>query len=202
MTKAGDRYYNNLSDKTDANIYAKAFYQINTKLGAYVDLQFRNVDFDSDGIFEAQQKAQFGNSYIFFNPKLGLNYKIKPNTYAYISYAIGNKEPARQDFVNSLGLRLPKAEHLQDVEIGLKQKSDNSFVEVDAYFMNYTNQLVITGQINNVGEAIRTNVAKSYRAGLEIQGGIQINNNLKLAANVTISKNKIKKKKRWCILYS
>lgn len=184
------RYYFNNSLKTDANIYGKLYYQLNEKLDVYGDVQFRNVDFQMLGTADALQPLNYQKKYNFFNPKLGLTYRLDQATNAYISYAKGTKEPSRQDFVDNAPT-IPEPEKLHDYEAGFRITKQNWKAESNLYLMSYLNQLVLTGKINNSGEAIRTNVAKSYRAGIELQFSGKLSEKLILSANSTFSQNKI-----------
>ncbi|MBP6619047.1 MAG: TonB-dependent receptor [Leadbetterella sp.] len=184
------RYYFNNSLKTDVNIYGKLYYKLSKKLDAYGDLQVRNVNFSMDGTADALQQLSYKKKYNFFNPKFGLTYQITKNASTYLSYAKGTKEPSRQDFVDNAPT-VPNAEKLHDFEGGLRMGVNNWRGEANLYFMNYKDQLVLTGKINNTGEAIRTNVAKSYRAGIELQIVGKLSEKFSLALNTTFSQNKI-----------
>jgi iron complex outermembrane receptor protein len=122
---------------------------------------------------------------------LGLTYQATDNTRIYGSFSVGNKEPNRSDFVDNAP-KAPLAENLNDVEVGFKTQKSNVAFSVNGYMMNYKNQLVLTGNVNDVGEAIRINAPESYRMGIEIETGIQLNKTLKINANATFSSNKIK----------
>ncbi|MFM8741674.1 MAG: TonB-dependent receptor domain-containing protein, partial [Cytophagales bacterium] len=128
----------------------------------------------------------------FFNPKVGLTYAISSQNQFYASYAIANREPVRDDFVDGASTRAPKHETLGNLEVGWRKKSDRYSFNVNYYLMNYTNQLVLTGAVNDVGASIRTNVPDSYRTGIELDGTIQLSDRLRWNANVTLSQNKIK----------
>ncbi len=194
-------YYDNNGLKTDFNIYGKGFYQFNEKLNAYLDLQYRNVGLKMTGTADALQSINSNNTYSFFNPKLGFNYNLNTVSSFFASFAVGNKEPSRQDLVDHLNYTIyngvngiqskPLAENLMDYEAGYRFLKENTQIEVNGYFMNYKNQLVLTGAINNVGEAIRVNVAESYRAGIELQIAQNVGEKFKLMGNLTLSQNKI-----------
>ncbi|UBM57452.1 TonB-dependent receptor [Marinilongibacter aquaticus] len=195
-------WYDNKGIKTDFNVYAKGFYQFNEKLNAYADMQYRSVGISVNGITDPYADVHTDNTYNFFNPKLGLNYAIDRQSSAYLSYAVGNKEPSRQDIVNYYSYtvsngeiqRQPKVkpENLQDFELGYRFLSKGTQVQANAYFMKYKDQLVLTGAINNVGESIRLNVPDSYRAGIELQLAQQLSEKFLFNGNVTLSRNKIK----------
>ncbi len=185
------KWYNNKGTKNDFNIYTKAFYQFNPKLNAYVDLQYRAVNLSILGIADKLQSVDYSKTFNFFNPKLGLNYAMSQTSSAYLSYAVGNKEPGRQDFVDNAPA-VPKHETLQDLELGYRVNTGTFKAEANVYYMNYKDQLVLTGKVNNVGEAIRMNVADSYRAGLELQASARLSPMWVIGANATFSRNKIR----------
>ena len=190
-TPYGYRWYENNATKKDFNLYGKINYALSEKLGAFADLQIRTVNYSMKGIADKRQDITQRTDYSFFNPKFGLTYQLADNSSLYASYSLGNKEPSRQDFVDNAP-KAPQAEHLEDLEVGYKIQQSNVVFSVNAYLMNYTNQLVLTGKVNDVGEAIRTNVADSYRMGVEIEAGVKLVKTLKINANLTLSNNKIK----------
>ena len=190
-----DRYYENTGDKTDFNIYARGFYQFTDKLNAYADIQYRTVGLDIKGTADARQDLSTSNTYSFFNPKVGLTMQLSNASSVYTSFAVGNKEPSRQDIVDATSKAIPttpKAENLKDLELGYRLKNKERQLEINGYYMAYRDQLVLTGAINNVGEAIRVNVPNSFRRGVEIMYGQKLGNKLQLALNLTLSQNQIK----------
>jgi iron complex outermembrane receptor protein len=184
------RFYDNESVKTDLNIYGKLYYALSSRLDSYLDVQYRSVNFETAGSLDPYQNLNSFNNYAFFNPKLGLNYVINNSASAFLSYAKGSKEPSRQDFVDNPG-NLPRAEHLNDFEGGIKLNKGNWASEIGFYNMMYRDQLVLTGKVNPTGEAIRTNVEKSYRRGVELQFSGKVSQKFSLALNATFSRNKI-----------
>ena len=189
--KINHRYYDNTSTKTDFNLYGKLYYALSQNWNAYLDLQYRRVGFDMLGTGDVLQQLNFRNTWNFFNPKIGLTYRLSDHSSAYFSYAKGTKEPNRTDFVDTAP-NVPNPEKLHDFEAGDKDNAKNWAAEANLYFMNYKDQLVLTGQINQVGEPIRVNVPESYRAGLELQFGGKVTDKLTLAANLALSRNKIR----------
>ena len=187
----GYRWYENNAIKTDFNLYGKINYQVSDKFNAFADLQIRTVAYNMKGIADKLQDVSQNSSYSFFNPKLGLTYQAAENTSIYGSYSVGNKEPNRSDFVDNAP-KAPLAENLNDIEVGFKTQKSNVAFSVNGYMMNYKNQLILTGRVNDVGEAIRINAPESYRMGIEIETGIQLAKTLKINANATFSSNKIK----------
>jgi len=183
-------YYNNIGEKKDFNTYAKGTYTINSKLSVFADAQVRVVTYNANGISSDLLPIQVAEEFVFVNPKAGLNYNISAYSNAYASIAIANREPNRDDLVKNPVL--PKAEQLIDWEAGYRFRNKTYFGSANLYYMDYNNQLVLTGAIDDVGDPIRQNVAKSYRAGLELQGGVKLNKTLKFEGNLSLSQNKIK----------
>ncbi len=188
----GDRYYSNDAVKRDINAYAKTNYIITPKLNAYIDLQVRNVDYTYLGFDADLDNVDQNASLTFFNPKAGLSYAIKNNTHVYISVGRASKEPNRNDFTESSPTSRPEHEVLTDFEAGYRTSSNKFSFAANAYYMLYENQLVLNGQINDVGAFTRVNVDNSYRMGIELEGGYRFNNMLQWTGNVTLSQNKIK----------
>jgi iron complex outermembrane recepter protein len=188
----GFRWYESNSRKTDFNIYSKTNYQATDKLNFYLDLQVRALSLDMKGTASKLQNIDQKHSYSFFNPKLGLNYQLSDQFSTYLSYAVGQKEPNRTDFIDNKGSSVPKHEKLKDFELGFKHFTKNISFAANGYYMNYKNQLVVTGAINDVGEPIRTNIPESSRLGIELEAGILISKKVNWKVNATLSKNTVK----------
>ena len=185
------RYYDDDATKNDVNFYAKLDYKIGEKLNVLVDLQQRMIQYDFLGFDnELNSSSQLINA-SFFNPKAGVNYILSDKHSFYGFFGVGNKEPNRDDYTNSTPNGRPSHESMTDIEVGYKLKYKKAYANVNIYSMDYTNQLILTGAINDVGAAVRTNVASSYRRGIEISGGISLLKNLEWKMNTTFSDNKI-----------
>ena len=179
--------------KKDFNIYGKFNYQLAKKLNVYADLQYRNINYKITGINDDLRDISQEHDFNFFNPKLGIFFQPTDNQKLYVSFAVANREPNRDNFVDAdPNGKQPVHETLHDWEVGYDFQSSNFTAEANLYYMNYKDQLVLTGEINDVGGVIMLNVDKSYRAGLELQTGWKISRNLQWNANATFSKNKIK----------
>nr|WP_294794467.1 TonB-dependent receptor [uncultured Mucilaginibacter sp.] len=185
-------YYRNNAKKNDFNIFGRAEYTAG-KFLLYADLQYRNVYYN---IYGPENKQQFVNENVtnnFFNPKAGATYNIDDRNNVYFSFAVANREPNRNDYTDVLaGQAKPKAENLKDFELGYRTTQSNFSVGINGYYMLYKNQLVITGQLNDVGAQIRKNVDDSYRAGVEVDARVKITKQLQWGVNATLSRNKIK----------
>ncbi len=187
------RYYNDKATKTDGNVYLKTTIRPTDKLTAFIDLQYRVVGYKFMGFDTSLVVAQELNAkYGFFNPKVGLNYLLTKNTNIYVSYAIANKEPNRDDFVQSTVKSRPKSEQLNDLEIGVNHRLKNISIGLNLYDMEYKNQLVLNGQINDVGAYNRINVETSYRRGVEFELSANMSKYFTFNGNITLSQNKVK----------
>ncbi|GAB3639092.1 TonB-dependent receptor [Hymenobacter arcticus] len=197
----GQRYYFNTARKTDFNAYARATYQALPWLGLYGDMQVRRILYRIDGVEDSQNDVATRANYTFFNPKAGATAALGHGQQLYASFAVGQREPVRADFTDrQVGYAPAQAERLLDFEAGYRfTRADlillgpRTAVRVEAnYFdMTYRNQLVATGQLNDVGTALRTNVARSYRRGVELTGFISANDKISLSSTVTLSRNRI-----------
>jgi iron complex outermembrane receptor protein len=183
-------WYRSRSQKTDLNFYAKANVALADRWNAYLDLQYRTVGHTMLGTADKFLTLANQNSYQFFNPKAGLTHQISDESKIYSSISLGSKEPSRQDFIDNPN-SVPRPEYLQDFELGYQKVKKKYALQLNGYFMNYKDQLVLTGALNNVGEAIRTNAPDSYRLGLEASINVQISSQLSWSGNVTLSQNKI-----------
>ena len=190
-TSIRHRYNDNDAFKSDFNIFGRVNYQLD-RLNIYADLQYRNVFYSFFGRVDATNFEQQNARLEFFNPKFGLTYNVTDRSNVYASVAVGNKEPNRRDFVDSNTGTRPKHENLTNFEFGYRTQQQNFNVGANGFAMLYKNQLINTGQINEVGGFTRQNVPDSYRIGLELDAHWQIVKNFAWSATATLSQNKIK----------
>lgn len=183
QSELGDHYYDYYGNKTDFNSFAKLNYKVSSKLSLFGDLQYRNVVYKANGVLA----NEIDKKYNFINPKAGLIFDFNEANSFYFSYAKANKEPNRTDFENGV----PKPESLDDIELGWRIKTATVSINTNFYLMYYKNQLIKTGQIDDVGNEIRANVDKSYRTGLEIDAQIKLGKQVVFGPNITLSNNKI-----------
>lgn len=175
-------YYNDFSNKTDANFFAKANVRINEHFSLFGDLQFRNVTYKANG----NETGLVDDNFNFFNPKAGITYIVSDANDIYFSYARANREPNRSDYEGGN----PKPEKLNDFELGWRYNTPKTRLNINGYFMRYKDQLVLTGALNDVGAPIRQNSGNSYRLGLELDATIMIGDKFILRPNLTVSSNK------------
>ncbi|MGZ3874488.1 MAG: TonB-dependent receptor [Mucilaginibacter sp.] len=185
------QYSRNDAKKTDFNIFTRAEYRTG-KVLLYGDLQYRHINYSFLGFDESLNNVQQQVGLNFFNPKAGITYQLNANSNIYASIAVGNHEPNRSDFINSSPQSRPKAENLKDLELGYRVTETNFSGSINGFYMLYKNQLVLTGSLDDVGEAIRTNIKDSYRAGIEANARVKIAPQLSWLLNATLSTNKVK----------
>ncbi|MDT0649207.1 TonB-dependent receptor [Autumnicola edwardsiae] len=179
-------YYENTGTKTDFNIYGKANFAITEKLAAYIDMQLRTINYETEGVLDDGQQFNVDDSFTFFNPKTGLTYELNPANQFYFSYGRANREPQRSDYENGD----PEHEELNDYELGWRYNTPNIQINSNLYLMDYQNQLVLTGGIDDVGAFVRENSGNSYRLGLEVDATIRISDQINVRPNIAISRNK------------
>jgi iron complex outermembrane receptor protein len=182
------RYYDNDAIKREMNSYVKWERKLTKRFKSFIDLQYRFVNHEMNG-FTKNTDLEIERKFNFFNPKMGLTYQSKKIFY-YTSIAVANKEPNRDDFEAS-ATEQPRSEQLVDLETGFEFKRPKYAINANVYYMNYKDQLVLTGKINDVGAYTRTNVPKSYRAGLELQFKYSFNKYFNSSYSITYSQNKI-----------
>ncbi|WP_121964397.1 TonB-dependent receptor [Myroides sp. N17-2] len=178
-------YYRDDAVKTDLNFYAKATWQFADKWSLYGDMQYRRVTYEANGI----ETGLVNDKFNFFNPKGGVTFQLDEENQFYLSYAKGNREPNRKDYE---GEGRPKSESMDDYELGWRFRGDRTTINVNAYYMKYKDQLILTGEMNDVGGMLRANSGDSYRAGIEIDANVRVLEKLYWSPSVTISANKNK----------
>ena len=186
-------WYRGTGLKKDFNVYAKYNYELAENLNLFADLQYRIIDYAIDGLDDDLRDLAQSHKFEFFNPKVGVFYQLSEKQSLYANFARANREPNRDNYVDADPEgKQPTFETLNDFELGYKYNTSRLAFGANAYFMSYQNQLILTGEINDVGAPIMVNVDKSYRAGLELMAGMKMTEKLKWDVNVTLSKNKIK----------
>ena len=184
-------YYRNRGDKFDANVYIKANWQIIKGLNLYGDLQYRHIDYRIHGINDEDlSEITVHKTYNFFNPKAGISYVNQGHT-GYFNFAVANREPSRKNFTEAGINDIPLPERLYDYEFGYQYLHRRFGIGANFYFMDYYNQLVLTGQYSDVGAYLTKNVNRSYRMGVELTAGVEITKWLRWDVNATLSMNKI-----------
>ncbi len=177
-----DRYYDDTSVKTDFNFFSKVNYALNDRWSLYGDLQYRRVSYTANG----EDTGLVDDSFNFFNPKTGITYDMDRNNNFYLSYARANREPNRNDYESGS----PRPEKLNDFELGWRYVSQDVQLSTNVYYMNYKDQLVLTGELNDVGAPLRANIGDSYRLGLEVDATIALGDRFRIRPNAALSSNK------------
>ena len=179
------RFYENQGVKTEGSFFAKATQQLGSKLTGFLDLQIRGIDYKVEGTISGPDNFDVDDQFTFFNPKAGLTYTLSQKQNIYFSYAKAQREPNRTDYENGS----PKPEKLNDFELGWRINNEKVRVQTNLYWMEYQDQLVLTGAIDEVGAPIRQNVGKSRRVGLEVDATIQLADQWLLKPNLALSSN-------------
>ena len=194
------RYYDSDAHKLDGNVFLKAAFNLTEQWAVFGDLQYRHVDYKTDGINDKFYEEESGyynqpldihEKYNFFNPKAGLSWQNNGH-HAYASVAMSHREPERNNFTDNGSYPYPVPEQLLDYELGYTFNNARLNLGANLYYMDYTNQFVQTGAVSDIGEALTTNIKDSYRMGVELQAGINVTDWLTLEANAALSQNKIK----------
>ncbi len=185
-TQIRDRYYDGDATKNDFSVFSKATFKLAPKFTGFVDLQGRFVSYKTNGINSDLNEFVTDADFSFFNPKLGLTYKSSEKNSYYISYARANREPNRDDFKAGV----TDNETLNDIELGWRYANNKVNVNTNLYYMFYQNQLVLTGELDDVGSPIRATSGESYRLGLEVDANIAFNSKFSTSLNVAVSQNK------------
>ena len=188
-TSIRDQYYFGNGKKTDFSAFAKATYTLNSKIDVYGDLQLRNVGYKTSGLTSDLENMRIDESYSFFNPKVGVSYQLASNSSLYASYARANREPSRSDFESNPDV---KPEQLNDFEMGWRYNKEGVMLNINSYYMQYNEQLILTGALDDVGAPVRTNSGDSYRVGLEIEAAFSLSDVFIIQPVLTLSSNKNK----------
>jgi len=184
-------YYRNRGKKLDYNVYLKSSLRLMESFNAYIDLQYRGINYRIDGSDDkAGDNVHIDRHFSFFNPKAGLSYD-RDGHHAYASFAIANREPNRKNFTENGPSEQPTHETLYDWEAGYSYATSRWQAGVNLYYMNYRNQLILNGKISETGEQLTSNIKDSYRTGVELSFGARILSSLRWEGNVTFSRNKI-----------
>ncbi|MBP1637982.1 MAG: TonB-dependent Receptor Plug Domain protein, partial [Bacteroidetes bacterium] len=192
------QYYFNKSSKTDANIYGKMNYHLFNNLLTYIDLQYRYIQLNMNGK-DDKYDAETGTMRVlsnqkpfhFFNPKVGLSYKINTANNVFASFAVANREPNRNNYTDAGPNEKPTNERLYDTELGYNHQSDGFSFGANVYYMKYKNQLILNGKMSEIGEPLTSNIPDSYRTGIELAAGVKIIKGLRWDGNLNVSRNKI-----------
>ena len=194
-TVANREFYRSNGTKLDANVYAKADWRIvkssSSELDLYADLQYRFVDYRINGVNDEDlNELAVKENFHFFNPKAGITYQTGSHR-TYFSFAIANREPNRKNYTEAGMNFLPRPERLYDYELGYAYTSKTVHAGVNLYFMDYKDQLVLTGKLSDTGAALTRNVNKSYRMGAELTAGVNVSDWFTWDMALTVSRNRI-----------
>ena len=191
-------YYRNSTAKYDTSLFVRADIALTERVNLYADVQYRHITHNIAGVndnydptISAMQRLDIGRKYNFLNPKLGLCYAPAKGHSLYLSSAVGQKEPTRNNFTDIRSGEYPTAEQMLDIEGGYTYSSKVVRANINLYYMLYRNQLVQTGELSDTGELLSRNIPNSYRRGVELMVDVRAAKWLSLGANATLSQNHI-----------
>lgn len=192
-------YYRNKGTKNDGNIYLKADYRLADNLNVYADMQYRHISYQINGTNdkwnsltdEGLQQLAIDEKFDFFNPKVGLSWQMNRNSRIFGSFSVAHKEPTRNNYTDGKLFEHPKAERLTDYELGYTYANSWLNIGANLYYMDYKDQLVLTGELNEIGEPLAANMPDSYRMGLELMAGVRTDFGFSWNVNATWSRNRI-----------
>ena len=190
----GTNYYDNIGEKTDVSAFVRVNHDlVGDLLRLQAEAQIRSVLYTVDGVDADLQNVLINDDLLFFNPKVGVDYNLSSSSRGYASVAIANREPARSDYLDrpSWGGASIQHERLIDFEVGYRYVAKRWAAEIGLYHMDYKDQLIATGMLNDVGSSVRVNVPSSFRQGVELQAGVELHSRFRWDGNVTVSRNKI-----------
>ncbi len=190
----GRTYYDNIGNKTDVSGFVRVKHDFaGDVLRLQAEAQIRSVLYTADGVDADLQNVLINDDLLFFNPKIGVDYNLSSSSRGYASVAIANREPARSDYLDSpdFGSESISHERLIDFEFGYRYVAKKWATEIGFYHMDYKDQLIATGMLNDVGNSVRVNVPSSFRQGIEFQAGVELHSRVRWDGNVTVSRNKI-----------
>ena len=192
-------YYSNTGNKFDANIYGRANVSLSREFSAFADLQYRHINYRIDGVSDnydwntgAMAALDIHRIYDFFNPKVGINFSDGRHHRAFASWSVAHKEPVRDNFTDGDRSHDPRPERLFDYELGYTYSHSLFTAGVNLYYMDYKDQLVLTGQLSDTGNPLSVNVPESYRMGIELQAALKPCKWFDWQLNATFSRNRIK----------
>ena len=201
ILSGGDyKYYDSDAYKSDGSAFLKAAYALTDRLSAFGDVQYRRVHYITDGYNDkyidngdgtaSKHILDVDETYNFFNPKAGLTYTSGANK-LFASAAMSHREPERNNFTDNGKYPAPRAERLLDFEGGYQYDGSAFRFGANLYYMRYKDQLVQTGEVSDIGEALTTNIPDSFRTGVELTAGVDVTSWLTLEGNAALSRSRL-----------
>ena len=200
LSNGNYQYYDSDAHKFDASMFLKAAYHLSEQWDVFADVQYRHVNYKTDGINDKfyddesgyyNQRLDINETYDFLNPKAGFSWHLNGHR-VYGSLAMSHREPERNNFTDNGSYPAPKAEQLMDYELGYTFDGDIFRFGANLYYMDYKDQFVQTGAVSDIGENLTTNIKDSYRLGIELQAAVDPTPWLTIEGNAALSRNRIK----------
>jgi iron complex outermembrane receptor protein len=202
--------YDYRAKKIMVTLYANESYQISPKLTAMAGFQFmyHNYKVDEDPI----RNVNFDENYSFLTPRFGLNYNVDDNFNIFGNFSMARREPALFDLWDPSGVfNYPTAtpesfrnidlarniwkdpviepEELTDWELGIGYQKPNFQANVNAYIMDFRNEIVNSGYLGASGLPLRNNSAETMHRGLEFELDYKPTDIFQFSSNLSLSEN-------------
>ncbi len=203
------RYYYYEGKKDIVNVFANETYNINSRLNILAEIQLAWHRYASGN--EKYLDNEFSIDNLFFNPRLGLNYKFSDNFSSYLSYAMVSREPRLKtyyDAAESSGGAVPqfvkkgdgsydfddplvKPEKMNAIELGCTYRTNQLELTSNLFYMHFTDEIVKNGQLDRFGQPVTGNMDNTVHMGLELSANYHLNDYIDIIANGTYSRNYI-----------
>lgn len=203
------RYYYYEGGKDIFSFYLNENYFLNNYINILAELQFAYHK------YKLQNERYLSNNFeidnLFFNPRLGINYKFDDRTNFYFSFAKVSREPRLKNYYDaaeSSGGEVPqfefingnydfskplvKPETMNSFEIGGNYSTENMSSSINLFYMIFNDEIVKKGQVDRFGQPITGNMDRTIHYGLEGTLNYKLIPELELVFNGSLSKNYIK----------
>ncbi len=195
--------YFNTGHKDDGSFFGKLALDLTDRATLFGDLQLRHARF----AYEPDANAGISETSIdwtFVNPKLGITFALPHDAEAYASFGLNSREPARSDMfagfdnidTSNAGFVGPlesvKPERAHDAEAGVRLKGARWAGSINAFAMEFRNEILPVGALSYIGTPLRTNVPASWRRGIEAELTLQPNSRVDLGINATAMRSRIR----------
>ncbi len=208
-TTADYRFYEYRGGKDIFSAYVHNLYRLRSNISIMTNLQYVFNRYSINQ--EKYVDTSFDVDYHFINPRVGVNVNLTEKLNAYANIAFTSREPRRKNlydatfswtgevpqFKQTSGGRynfdepLVRPEKLLNLELGVGYTTTDYRVSANAYWMDFRDEIVKSGQLDLFGQPITGNADHTRHVGLELSGTAQFLEGLTLQANATVSSNKI-----------
>jgi iron complex outermembrane receptor protein len=203
------RYYFYNGAKDIFNGFIHESYNLSDKINLLAELQIAYHKYELYN--EKYLNNNFSINNLFFNPRLGINYKIEDSFNLFFSFARVSREPRLKNYYDAAessagetpqfelnpdgsynyNKPLVKPETMNDFELGFSFSQSNFNFDLNLYYMNFQDEIVKNGKVDRFGQPITGNVERTVHTGAEINFVYNFWNKFRLFGNANYSSNKI-----------